>query len=106
MLNGKERMKRREKKKNIRHSGLPHDTRAALKKQFSTEIATRVRLFDRFPFSLSLVRLLDRIGTAGMIFTEWKRDKSEREWGRICGALFIINDIHALVNSRDFHSAR
>lgn len=37
-----------------------------------------------------------------------KRDKREsgREWGRICGALFIINDIHALVNSRDFHSVR
>lgn len=56
------------------------DTRAALKKQFSTEIVTRVQwLFDRFPFSFSLARLLDRIGTAGIVFlTERERETRER----------------------------
>lgn len=35
-----------------------------------------------------------------------RRRSSENRTGTRAGALFIINDIHALVNSRDFHSVR
>jgi len=40
----------------------------------------------------------------------WRGRQRESKRARMgsdpCGALFIINDIHALVNSRDFHSVR
>lgn len=67
----------------------------------------------QFPFlSFSPSRLLDRIDTVSQYELQngyRKREREgEREWGRIRGALFIINDIHVreLVNSRDFHSVR